>query len=461
MTSSVCFRSSGRRASLAERATELAGWGRVAVPGRELRAEDLASIARGRPLTRGLGRSYGDSSLPPPGALEVAGSRLADRFLAVDESAPSIRAESGLSLRALLAWALPRGFWVPSVPGTAFVTLGGMVAADVHGKSHHRDGTFGRHVRALRLLLASGEIVDCDRELRPDLLRATVGGMGLTGHILEVELALQRIPTPWLVEEWSRYDSLEALVAALREAAGSWTYTVAWLDALASGGALGRGILYRGRWAEPGEAPLSLPPQRPRRRFPFDAPAFLLSRPAVAAFNALLFALAPASPRRRTVGPDRFFHPLDAIEDWNRMYGRKGFTQHQCVLPEDERPGATRRFLAALSRIGGSSFLSVLKDFGDEGEGMLSFPRRGLTVAVDLPIRASTPDVVARLNEIVIAEGGRIYLAKDAFTTAAEYARMDPRLAAFLAAKRRWDPDWRLESAQSRRLFGGGEGAHG
>ena len=438
---------------------ELAGWGRLPVPGIEVRSEDLASVARGRTLTRGLGRSYGDASLPPPGVEEVAGSRLADRMLAFDPSTRVLRAEAGLSLRVLLAWAAERLLWVPAVPGTSFVTLGGMVAADVHGKSHHSDGSFGRHVRSLRILLAGHEIVDCDRERNADLFRATLGGMGLTGHVLEVELTLQSIPSRWLVEEWSRYDDLDALVAALRGAAAEWPYTVAWLDALATGSGLGRGIVYRGRWAAPSEAPAGLPSPRGRLRFPFDAPGFFLSRPAVAAFNAALFATAPRAPRRRLVGPDRFFHPLDAVEDWNRMYGRSGFTQHQCVLPEGERPGATRRFLEAMTRLGGASFLSVLKDFGDEGEGILSFPRRGVTVTVDLPVRAATPGIVARLNETVIAEGGRVYLAKDAFTTAAEFARMEPRLPAFLAVKRKWDPDWRLESAQSRRLFGRGEGA--
>jgi FAD/FMN-containing dehydrogenase len=309
------------------------------------------------------------------------------------------------------------------------------------------------------MLTARGEIVDCDRAYEAELFRATLGGMGLTGHILEVELTLQRIPSPWLVEEWSRFADLDALLAALRAAAGEWPYTVAWIDTLASGAKLGRGILYRGRWAEPHEAPTGSPRPRGRRRFPIDAPSFFLSRPAVAAFNGLLWAGAPAAPRRRLVGSDRFFHPLDAIEDWNRMYGRSGFTQHQCVLPEETRPGATRRFLEALVRLGGASFLSVLKDFGDEGDGLISFPRRGITVTVDLPVRASTAGIVARLNEAVIAEGGRIYLAKDAFTTAADFARMEPRLPAFLAVKRRWDPDWRIESALSRRLFGRGEGA--
>ena len=435
----------------------LSGWGRVAVPGRELRSEDLAAVAAGRPLTRGLARSYGDASLPAPGTVEVAGSRLADRMLMFDPAVPALRAEAGLSLRALLAWALPRGLWVPAVPGTAFVTLGGMVAADVHGKGHQHDGSFGRHVRSLAMLTASGERVECDRERHRDLFLATIGGMGLTGHILEVELELQPIPSPWMIEERCRYEDLDGLIAALRQSATEWPYTVAWLDTLATGARLGRGVVYRARWAEPHEAPAALPAPRRRHRFPFDAPAFFLSRPAVAMFNAALFAISPRRPKRRVVAPETCFHPLDRIEDWNRMYGSRGFTQHQCVLPEEERPGATRRFLEALTRFGGTSFLSVLKDFGEQGEGMISFPRRGITVTVDLPLHPGTADVVTRLNEIVVTEGGRVYLAKDLLTSAADFAQMEPRLAEFLAVRRKWDPDGRIESALSHRLFGKGE----
>lgn len=426
------------------------------MPGREIRSEDLAAAARGRPLTRGLGRSYGDAALPPAGALEVAGSALADRLLAFDSSTGVLRAEAGLSLRELLRLFLPRGFWPPASPGTAFVTLGGMVAADVHGKSHHRDGTFGRHVRALRLLLADGRIVECDRETNAGLFRATLGGMGLTGHILEVELTLQRVPSAWIVEERRRYDGLDELLAALRAAAAEWPYTVAWIDTLASGAALGRGILFAGRWAEAGEAPLVPPPPRPRRRFPVDLPEWCLSPFVVGLFNAVLFGTAPSHAKRRLLSPEQFFYPLDVIEDWNRMYGRRGFTQYQCVLPEGERPGATRRFLELMIELGGASFLSVLKDMGDEGEGMLSFPRPGVTVAVDLPMRAGTPALVARLNALVAAEGGRIYLAKDALSTASDFARLEPRLPAFLAERARWDPQGRLGSALSDRLFAPG-----
>lgn len=439
---------------------ELSGWGRLPVPGREVCSEDLATLARDRPLTRGLGRSYGDAALPPPGSSEVAGARLADRFLAFDPASGVLRAEAGLALRDLVEFALPRGFWAPASPGTAFVTLGGMVAADVHGKSHHRDGTFGAHVRSLRLLVADGRVVDCDRERHADLFRATLGGMGLTGHILEVEITLQRVPSLWILEERRRFDGLDPLLAGLQEAAAVWPYTVAWVDTLASGRRLGRGILWCGRWAEATEAPSRPPRSRPRRRVPVDLPSWFLAHPLVKLANGALFAAAPRRPRRRLTSPERFFYPLDAIEDWNRMYGKRGFTQYQCVLPEGDRPGATRRFLEALVALGGTSFLSVIKDCGPEGEGLLSFPRRGVSVAVDLPMRPRTREIVARLNARVAEEGGRIYLAKDALTTAADFARLEPRLPAFVAVLERWDPARKLRSALSERLFvSGGRGS--
>ncbi|MEO8274926.1 MAG: FAD-binding oxidoreductase [Thermoanaerobaculia bacterium] len=432
---------------------QLSGWGRLPVPGREICSTDLAAVARTRPLTRGLGRSYGDASLPPSYALEVAGSQLADRVLAFDPATGILRAEAGLTLREILRLYLPRGFWPPASPGTAFVTLGGMVAADVHGKGHIRDGTFGRHVRSLRLLVADGRVIDCDREREPGLFRATLGGMGLTGHILEVEVKLQRIPSPWIVEERRRYDDLDSLLAALRSAANDWPYTVAWIDSLATGRSLGRGIVMLGRWAEPDEAPAARPRERRRWRVPIDLPAWCLSPFTMGLFNSWLFATAPRTPRRRVLSPESFFYPLDTLEDWNRMYGARGFTQYQCVVPEADRPGATRRFLEQLVALGGASFFSVLKEFGDEGEGLLSFPRPGVTIAIDLPIRPGTTDLVARLNHVVAAEGGRIYLAKDALSSAADFAGLEPRLPAFLAERARWDPEGRLGSALAERLF--------
>jgi decaprenylphospho-beta-D-ribofuranose 2-oxidase len=432
----------------------LSGWGGPSVPGRELVSEDLAGAARGKVLTRGLGRSYGDASLPPAGVDTVAGSRLADRLLAFDPATLVLRAEAGLVL-ADLAWLLlRRGLFPPVVPGTQFVTLGGMVAADVHGKNHHVDGTFGRHVVSLELLTAAGERVRCSRDQHPDLFRATLGGMGLTGHLLEVELRVVRIPSPWILQETRSVRDIDEFLAELAASARDWPFTVGWIDCLARGARLGRGVLFRGRWAEPDEAPAGMPRPLAGPAVPFAFPGWALNDVSVRLFNGVYSSLHARRGRSRIVHPQRFFWPLDGVRHWNRIYGRRGFTQFQCVLPERERPGAARRLLEAAARRGGSSFLCVVKDCGAEGEGLLSFPRPGVTIALDLPRRAGTPALVEELAELVIAEEGRIYLAKDAFLRADQLARMEPRLAEFRRVRERWDPERRLRSALSVRLLG-------
>jgi hypothetical protein len=278
--------------------------------------------------------------------------------------------------------------------------------------------------------------------------------MGLTGHILEVETRLVRVPSPWIAQEAFRVSDLEGFLAGLAESAASWPFTVGWLDCLARGRRLGRGVLVRGRWANPGEAPAEAPKPLHRMGVPFAFPGFALSRPTVKLFNAGYFASFPRRPRGAIAHPEKFFFPLDAIRDWNRIYGRRGFTQFQCVLPEKERPGSARRFLEEVTRRGGASFLCVIKDCGAEGEGVLSFPRAGVSIALDLPVGRGTRALVEALGDVVAEEGGRIYLAKDAFLRADQFARTEPRLAEFNLLRDRWDPGRKLRSAQSVRLMG-------
>jgi FAD/FMN-containing dehydrogenase len=435
----------------------LAGWGGLPVPGRERLSEDLAALSISAVLTRGLGRAYGDAALPPPGVLEVAGSRLADRILAFDPDAGALRAEAGLSLRALHRLLLPRGFAAPVSPGTEEVTLGGMVAADVHGKNHHLAGSFGAHVEELLLRVADGRLVRCSPRQEPELFWATVGGMGLTGHILEVSTRLERVPSAWVLAETRRFDSLPPLVEALREASTRWPFTAAWLDCLADGPALGRGVLHCGRWCGGGEAPATPPLPRRELTVPAHAPGALLNRATVGLFNRLYHATQRSA--RRIVHPASFFYPLDRVHSWSRLYGRRGMTQHQCVLPG---AGAEQvgEFLAAVRRAGGAPFLAVLKDFGPEGCGLLSFPRPGLTLALDFAVDAATPALIAALNRHVLATGGRVYLAKDAFTTAADFAALEgDRLPRFQAVRRRWDPQGKIRSRLSSRLLGDPAGA--
>jgi FAD/FMN-containing dehydrogenase len=329
-----------------------------------------------------------------------------------------------------------------------------MVAADVHGKNHHVEGTFGRHVEELELLTAAGDRVRCSRRERPELFRATLGGMGLTGHILEVAFRVVRIPSPWLVQETLSVGGVDEFLAELASAARDWPFTVGWIDCLAGGRRLGRGVLFRGRWATAAEAPAREP--RPLRgpAVPFRFPEWALNDATARLFNLFYAHWHSRRARRAVVHPQKFFWPLDSVREWNRIYGRRGFTQFQCVLPERERPGSTRRFLEATVARGGASFLCVVKDCGAEGEGTLSFPRPGISIALDLPLRRETPALVQDLAELVIAEGGRIYLAKDGFARADQWRRMELRLAEFERVRAAWDPERRLRSAQSVRLMG-------
>lgn len=432
----------------------LSGWGRIPKPGREVFSENLRALTENRVLCRGLGRSYGDSSLPPPSRPEVASTVLADRILSFDESTGWMRVEAGLSLRDLNRLFLRRNWFPPVSPGTQFVTLGGMVAADVHGKNHHVEGSFGAHVRALLLRVADGRILECSPREEPDLFWATIGGMGLTGHILEVEFRMKPIPTPWIFEERERFPNVDELIGGLRRSAGSWPFTVGWMDGMARGRHLGRGVLIRGRWAEPAEAPAHPPPELHRITVPFELPDWVLNKWSIRAFDAVIYH-GHAWTRPRVSHPENFFYPLDTILQWNRIYGPRGFTQYQCVLPAAAGPGAARRFLQVLSDGGGAdSFLCVIKDCGAEGKGILSFPCPGISLALDLAVHPGTERLVDRLNEAVLAEGGRIYLAKDAFTRAEHFRAMEPRLDQWAAIRRRWDPGFRIRSAQSVRLFG-------
>jgi len=430
----------------------IGGWGRQFVPGTEIQAEDLEHAPR--VLFRGLGRSYGDSSLPPPSNPTVVSTTRANRILRFDGATGMLRGEAGVSLADLNRTWLPRGWFPPVTPGTQFVTLGGAVAADVHGKNHHVDGCFGAHVRRLKMRLADGRVLECGPDLERELFLATVGGMGLTGQILEVEFPLRRIPTPWIWQETERVPDIDAYIEKLKEAAVDWPMTVGWIDCLAQGKNLGRGIVMKGRWAQPHEAPAGFPSEPPNLRFPFQAPELLLSSLAVKAFNFGFYWKHLPKQKKGIVDPYTFFYPLDFVKDWNLMYGRRGFTQYQCVLPKEAGPSAARRFLEVLTRRGGASFLCVIKDCGAESPAFLSFPRPGISIALDIAVRDDTQALVDALNEHVVAAGGRVYLAKDTFTRPEHFRAMEPRLPKFLEVRRKWDPELKFRSAQSVRLFG-------
>ena len=432
--------------------TELTGWGRYPrVDAALVAGEDLASLSRDVSLSRGLGRAYGDAALPASGG-RVLHTVLADRFLEFDAATGVLRAEAGLSQSTLMRTLLAQNWFTPVSPGTQYVTLGGMVASDIHGKNHHVHGTFGNFVRALTLRLGTGDVVRVTPDSDPPLFWATLGGMGLTGHILDVEVALEQLASPYIYEESERFGSLREAFAALNEAGEHWPMTVCWVDTSGTGARMGRGILNRGRWATADEAPSTPPILGTSPAVPDVFPNGVMNPFSVGWMNAVWYWLHGAGSKQHVISPDKFYYQLDLLREWNRGYGKRGFTQYQCVMPRD--PVLYEAFLRRFQALGGCSFITVLKDTGPQGPGMLSFPQEGTTLAVDIPLNDGVPKLIHELNAMVIANGGRIYLAKDAFTTPSELRAMYPRIDEFLAVRERVDPQKTLTSALSQRLFG-------
>jgi FAD/FMN-containing dehydrogenase len=426
----------------------LSGWGRQRwIETALVTTDDLPRISREASLSRGLGRAYGDAALPTAReAAPVMNTTLADRVLSFDRQTGVLRAEAGLSLGELTRLFIDQLWFSPVVPGTRFVTLGGMVAADIHGKNHHVKQTFGHHVRALAVRAGDGRVYECSRTQNSDLFLATIGGMGLTGHILEVELTMDRIPSRWIYEESERFDTLEGVFSALRAARDAWPMTVAWIDTSIGGAHAGRGIVEtRGRKKPGKELNVSVP---------FDLPNGLINPFTIRLMNAFWYYKHGRRKRTHFVTPEQYFWPLDGIREWNRVFGRRGFFQYQCVMPSDL--GAYQKLLALFRARRACSFVTVFKDTGAEGDGMLSFPKTGTTLAVDIPVRTidDARETTRQFNELVLAHGGRIYLAKDSFTEGDEFRKMYPRLDEWQAVRRRYDPAGHIGSAMADRLFG-------
>jgi decaprenylphospho-beta-D-ribofuranose 2-oxidase len=437
----------------------LSGWGRTAPTRAEVvRPESAeavaAALADGRPvIARGLGRAYGDAA-QNAGGLVIDATGL-DAVHAFDTERGVIDAGAGLGLEALIALALPHGWFVPVTPGTRHITLGGALAADVHGKNHHVDGAFSRHVEAFELAVPGGEL----REITPadPLFAATAGGMGLTGVVTRMRLRLSPVTSAHMRVTTTRAGDLDALMASMRERDAGFRYSVAWIDCLKRGAAMGRGVLLRGEHATADELPprlrrkpLAYSP-RPVLGVPGVVPSGLLNIAVARAFNEAYFRRAPAQERigLEPIGP--YFHPLDAVAAWNRLYGPRGFVQYQAVVPDAEGE-AVRALVERVSGAGMSSFLAVLKRFG-EGTGMLSFPMAGWTLALDIPVGAS--DLARRLDElddIVVAAGGRVYLAKDARVRPELLPAMYPDLERWREVRRSADPEGLMRSDLARRL---------
>lgn len=435
----------------------LAGWGRFPRCRTELAAPRdepaLRALLEAAPLiARGSGRAYGDSAVSPGRTVEM---RHFDRMIAFDPRSGQLVAEAGLRLSEVIRTFLPRG-WFPAVtPGTKFVTLGGAIAADVHGKNHHRDGSFGAFVDWIDLMGPDGTVRRCARDAHPALFGWSVGGMGLTGVILRAAIRLRPVETGWIRQETRPAPNLDAALAAM-EAAQDASYSVAWIDCLARGGDLGRSLLLLGEHAARAElgpreaaAPWGLP--RPSRRVPLDAPPGLLNGLTVRAFNALYWRRGLRAAGTRLVDWDGYFYPLDALLGWNRIYGPGGFAQYQCVIPQAASAQGLRALLKAISEAGHGSFLAVLKRFGPQ-DSRFSFPMEGYTLALDFPVSRGTLALMERLDRIVLDHGGRFYLAKDARMSAATLRAADPRAAEFIAFRAEGGLRPCFRSAQSERL---------
>jgi decaprenylphospho-beta-D-ribofuranose 2-oxidase len=439
----------------------LTGWGRTA-PSRarvlfprdedSVRAALLGAGVRGV-LARGLGRSYGDVAQNAGGTvLELTGLRGVERM---DDRDGVVEALAGTSFDELLRTIVPRGWFLPVSPGTRYVTLGGAIANDVHGKNHHVDGSIARGLSWFDLMVPSGELRRVDRASEPELFGATLGGLGLTGVVVRASLRLLPVETSLMRVDTERAPNLDDLMARMSSGDDRYRYSVAWIDALAPGGALGRGVLTRGEHASPGELPSAVadPLRFAPRSLPSVPPGLpnLVTTAGARAFNEFVFRRAPREERGRVIPLTPFFHPLDAIGNWNRLYGRRGFIQHQSVVPFGAEE-VVRRALARLAWAGAPSFLAVLKRFGP-GSGWLSFPIEGWTLALDLPAhQGDLSDVLDQIDREVADAGGRVYLAKDARMRAGLLGQMYPDLDRWREVRERADPNRVLRSDLERRL---------
>jgi decaprenylphospho-beta-D-ribofuranose 2-oxidase len=451
---------------MAEAATLLTGWGRTAPSLARQRTVTadlvgevvLAAGPRGV-VARGLGRSYGDPAQNAGGdVLVLRGDDVAGpEAVVLDPEAGTVRVHAGVSFHYLMGKLLPAGYFVPVTPGTRFVTVGGAIAADVHGKNHHRRGSLGGHLEELDLVTADGNRRTVGPSRGPALFWATVGGMGLTGIITSATIRLQPVETAYVEVATERLPDLDSVMARIIDSDAVSTYSVAWIDTLARGRNLGRSVLTRGEHARLDRLTGAArrhprrPPGEPRLAAPPRVPSHLVSRASVRAFNELWFRKAPRLREGEIQPIATFFHPLDGIAGWNRMYGARGFVQYQCVLPDPEE-GRLTRLLERIAATGHPSFLAVLKRFGPGNAGPLSFPTAGWTLALDLPADPALAALFDDLDRMVLEAGGRLYLAKDSRLSARTAAAMYPRWEEFRDVRREVDPRGVFQSDLSRRL---------
>jgi FAD/FMN-containing dehydrogenase len=400
-------------------------------------------------LAYGQGRSYGDACLNNGGVLlDTAGL---SRLMHFDRERGLLRCESGTTCGEILRTIVPAGWFLPVTPGTKFVSIGGAIANDVHGKNHHRAGTFGCHVTQFELLRSDGERLLCSPTENAEMFAATIGGLGLTGLIVWAEFRLQKIAGPMIDMEWIRFGSLEEFLTLSEESDARFDYSASWMDCLASGRGLGRGVMFRGNHASTPDG--AVRSAGPLARVPCDMPSLLLNRLTMKAFNTAYYRSRIRSRASTVIDYDRFFYPLDRLLEWNRLYGKSGFLQYQCVMPAgSDLLRSTTALLARIAGAGTGSFLAVLKTFGAvRSPGLMSFPRPGITLALDFPFHGrDTLTFLESLDRLVAACGGAVYPAKDARMSADSFRRFFPQHQAFRAfVDTQFSSDfWRRVSAQ-------------
>lgn len=404
-------------------------------------------------IARGLGRSYGDASLQSEGTIKT--ERL-DHFIEFDAHQGILRAQAGATLADIMAFSVPRGFLPPVIPGTKFVTIGGAFACNAHGKNQYKVGEFAEHVTGMRLLLASGKTVECSPFENADLFWATAGGMGMTGIIEELSMRLKPISSASLATYTKRVATSDEMLSCFEEAKESADYMVGWIDHLANGDEIGRGVFESAihiSATEGGQALGNYETKRARLHVPLHAPSLLLNRYTMALYNRYRFKRYDEYTKRATVGLDSFFHPLDAIGDWNKLYGKSGFFQYQCILPESEYIRQhVKQLLQSLQEEKIFSFLAVIK-YHRNSKNMLGFSKAGYSIALDFPNTARVRNAIPQINHWIAERGGRVYLAKDALLTADMFAAM------YGASAVKWrehvmenDPYSRFTSMMSERL---------
>jgi decaprenylphospho-beta-D-ribofuranose 2-oxidase len=409
-------------------------------------------------IARGAGRSYGDSAL----AETLVSTRYLDNFSSLttsDHGHTVLRCASGMSLEKVLETIIPKGLFLPVLPGAKAVTVGGAIAADVHGKNHHIDGSFCDHVESMQVLLATGEIINCNRNAYSELFHATCGGMGLTGIILDAAIKLVPMPSLDIAQRTLVADNLQDCMELMDEHHES-KYSVAWIDCLASGAAQGRSALYLGEHVDEKDAREKSKSgrkglraiKRSELKIPFDAPSFLLNKYTMMGFNSAYYALQKNRIAPKRIDYDAFFFPLERLRNWNRLYGSKGFLQYQLAVPPESAYACVSAVLSCASQAGKGSFLSVLKKFGKANNNLLSFPIEGYTLALDFKYEDSLFPLLDKLDAIVLAHGGRLYLAKDARMSKACFRQSYAQWERFAELKQKLDPRGQFSSLQSRRL---------